>query len=66
MFTWGDVVWDELDRTFHRFVRQDEDFVVLMDRNTEKELPDMRHVSQVRRPAEVLSALTVKPLSWPK
>jgi hypothetical protein len=47
---YGELVYDELDRRYARFVRRvDGSAVVLMDRNTLKELPDYRHPSQVRR-----------------
>jgi hypothetical protein len=45
---WGDLVRDELDGVYARFVRFEGSAVVLMDRNTLRELPDWRHAEQVR------------------
>jgi hypothetical protein len=49
----GTLVFDRLDRRLHRFVRWELDRftgtydAVLCDRNTGRELPDLRHPSQV-------------------
>jgi hypothetical protein len=45
---WGDLVRDELDGVYARFVRREGSAVVLMHRDTLRELPDWRHAEQVK------------------
>lgn len=45
---WGDLVLSTLHGCYVRFVRRIGCYVIVMDRNTLKELPDYCHEQQVR------------------
>jgi hypothetical protein len=57
---YGDLVWDHLDRKLVRVVRKEGLSVVVMDRDTLKELPDYRHETQVEKPSTALFSRLVQ------